>query len=180
MQNYLTMLRHLPVVLLLAGEVTSRGPANPPPLEDQLTWGYMAKRIGGELLSVLVVLGVLALAVAIGVCLCYLRVLWLHRHDNTVLCYLCQRRAKKRDWESGEHRKKCATRRQEMVKKMPQHPTEKCPKCDEFLRLWPKQGDLEFFCALSDNHPGLDVHGKIHPLVNDGHNRYNFGHLGWG
>ena len=169
-QNYLTILRHLLVVLLLAGEAASRGPKGPP-IEDQLTPEYITKRIGGELLSVLIVLGVLALVAAIGVCLCYMRVLWLRRHDNTVLCYLCQSRAKKSDWES--HRKKCAMRKLEVVKKMPQHPTEKCPKCNEFLRLWPKQGELiwnrwerrkelRVFCADGHN------------FINDGQNRYDF------
>ena len=59
---------------------------------------------------------------------------------STKECYLCLNRVANRDWDSGDHRRQCASTNSTELDNMPKHPTQRCPKCDSPLRLWPTSG----------------------------------------
>ena len=146
-QANLTMLRHLLFLLVIVVvQVSTRGPANPPPLKDQLTPEYFFKRIWGEILGVLIFVGVILLCCAglffiygvAGFMAVFARCCCVtnnpYSRENTHPCYLCQRRVRKTGWESGEHRKKCATKKSGAKSRSR---TTLCYRMSRPFRAWP-------------------------------------------
>ena len=87
--------------------------------------------------------------------------------EGSIPCYLCLSEVRNSQWDSGAHRRSCATSHARQLAVMSRHPTKKCPQCHELLRLWPRQGH-PFYC---DNNRNCNSGGSI--IVNTGINRYN-------
>jgi len=66
-------------------------------------------------------------------------------YEGTIPCYLCLNKVKNSDWDSGEHRKRCAFNNQRELLSFPQPYESYCPNCNEKLRLWPAKGH-PFYC----------------------------------
>ena len=61
-------------------------------------------------------------------------------HEGTYPCYLCHKRIRESEWNSGEHRRECREEKQEFFSDLETVHDEKCPKCGESLKVWPAMG----------------------------------------
>eukprot|EP00091_Calanus_sinicus_P007552 TRINITY_DN18643_c0_g1_i1.p1 TRINITY_DN18643_c0_g1~~TRINITY_DN18643_c0_g1_i1.p1 ORF type:complete len:319 (-),score=63.63 TRINITY_DN18643_c0_g1_i1:32-949(-) len=66
-------------------------------------------------------------------------------YEGTTPCYLCLDEVANSDWDSGEHRRRCAFNNQSEFLSFPQPYEAYCPNCSERLRLWPAKGH-PFYC----------------------------------
>lgn len=66
-------------------------------------------------------------------------------YEGSTPCYLCLIRIKNSEWDSGEHRRKCAYRNQRELLSFPTRWDALCPNCNEKLRLWPAYG-ANWYC----------------------------------
>jgi len=66
-------------------------------------------------------------------------------YEGTIPCYLCLKKVKNSEWDSGEHRKYCAFNNQRELLSFPQPYESYCPNCNDKLRLWPAKGH-PFYC----------------------------------
>jgi len=66
-------------------------------------------------------------------------------YEGTIPCYLCLRKVRNSEWDSGEHRKHCAFNNQRELLSFPTPYESYCPNCSEKLRLWPAKGH-PFYC----------------------------------
>lgn len=66
-------------------------------------------------------------------------------YEGTIPCYLCLNKVRNSDWDSGEHRRRCAFNNQRELLGFPQPYDAYCPNCSERLRLWPAKGH-PFYC----------------------------------
>jgi len=66
-------------------------------------------------------------------------------YEGTIPCYLCLNKVRNSEWDSGEHRKRCAFKNQRELLSYPQPYDAYCPNCRDRLRLWPEKGH-PFYC----------------------------------
>merc|ERR1711915_164682 len=66
-------------------------------------------------------------------------------YEGSIPCYLCLDKVRNSEWDSGEHRRKCAYFNQRELLSFPQPYDAYCPECHERLRLWPAKGH-PFYC----------------------------------
>jgi len=66
-------------------------------------------------------------------------------YSGTIPCYLCLNKVRNSEWDSGDHRKRCAFKNQRELLGYPQPYDAYCPNCNEQLRLWPAKGH-PFYC----------------------------------
>jgi len=66
-------------------------------------------------------------------------------YEGRIPCYLCLSNVRNSEWDSGEHRKRCAFNNQRELLSFPQPYDAYCPNCKERLRLWPAKGH-PFYC----------------------------------
>jgi hypothetical protein len=88
------------------------------------------------------------------------------RFEGTIPCYLCLNKVRNSEWDSGDHRKRCAFKHQRELLNFPQPYNSYCPNCREKLRLWPAKGH-PFYC---DECP---VSERTVLKRSSGHNRLN-------
>jgi len=87
---------------------------------------------------------------------------------ESIVCYLCLDEIHHSVWNTGEHRKQCASRNTSQLTSYSVHPSLKCSKCSAKLKLWPAQGP-GFSCDS-----GLEsCPGKSKLIPSSGDNRYN-------
>jgi len=88
------------------------------------------------------------------------------RFEGTIPCYLCLNKVRNSEWDSGDHRKRCAFKNQRELLNYPRPYNAYCPNCSEKLRLWPAKGH-PFYC---DECPGQK---RFVLKRSSGHNRLN-------
>jgi len=88
------------------------------------------------------------------------------RFEGTIPCYLCLNKVRNSEWDSGDHRKRCAFKNQRELLNYARPYNAYCPQCREKLRLWPAKGH-PFYC---DECPG---HKRFVLKRSTGHNRLN-------
>jgi len=66
-------------------------------------------------------------------------------YEGTIPCYLCLRKVRNSEWDSGEHRRECFFQNQRELLSYPKPYEAYCPECSEKLRLWPAKG-YPFYC----------------------------------
>lgn len=89
------------------------------------------------------------------------------------VCYLCKKKVPHDEWNSGDHRKKCAKSRQGYLENLEKPYDIRCPMCNRKLGLWPddKMGQV-FTCDQAEDCLSA-VMGEI---LNDGANRFTCFH----
>jgi len=86
-------------------------------------------------------------------------------YEGTTPCYLCLEKVRNSEWDSGEHRRRCAFSNQRELLSFPQPYDTYCPDCSERLRLWPAKGH-PFYCDEC-------VYGRDVLKSSNGQNRLN-------
>ena len=85
-----------------------------------------------------------------------------------ISCSLCEKSISWESWRNGQHRKRCASRKKDLLASMPTpHKALRCQEgCNKRLRLWPARLGPPFVCSSSD----CPVIGKIQ---SNGTNRFS-------